>query len=100
MRIFDEDVLQDLRLLNPVWEVLEIQEAADHDLTLSDLLFSVSRPILHFVEDVLKLSHASDFLVKEGAHQVFLRYCELVGLGDLIHIGLRLINLDEGFEDI
>ena len=80
MGILYEDILENLSLLNPQGKVLEVQETTDNDLTLSYFSVRVSRPVLHFVEDIFKLSHSSNFLVKEWTHQILLSYCQFISL--------------------
>ena len=68
MRVLNVDVLKDLSLDNPAREVLEVKEPHRSDVVLSELVISKSLTIFDFIEDILKLSHASNFLLKERAH--------------------------------
>ena len=50
------------------------------ELALPELMLGVSLSILNLVEDVLELSHASNFFVEEGAHEVLLCDAQFVSL--------------------
>lgn len=99
MRIFNVDVLEDVSLHDPLRESLQVEEAADCNIIRSDLLLTVAPSVLHFDEDILEFCHSSDFFVEKWTHQEFLCDFQLIHLGYLIDVRLRLVNLDEGLED-
>lgn len=64
------------------------------------MLFVIIVRILDFNENLLEFGHSSDALLEEGTGQVLLGDSELIGLGNLVHVGLWLIDLDEGLKDV
>lgn len=68
VRVLYVDVLKDLSLDNPAREVLEVEEPHGSDVVLSELVIGKSLTIFDLIKDILKLSHASNFLLEERAH--------------------------------
>ena len=95
MRVLYIDVFQDFSLLNPFREGAVVEEAADRDVILNNLVISVALSILDFYENIFKLGHSSDLFVEKGAHEELLSDSQLLRLRHHVDICLRLVNLDE-----
>ena len=68
VRILNEDILNQLILDHPLWEILEVEEPGVSDVVLLQHILGVSIALVDFLENFLEVSHASDFLVEIGAH--------------------------------
>ena len=97
VRVLYIDVLQDLSLLNPLREGAVVEEAADRDVILNNLVVGVALSILDFDENIFKLGHSSYLFVEKGAHEELLSDSQLLRLRHHVDICLRLVNLDESF---
>ena len=72
----------------------------DGNVAISNFMLFITLTVFDFVKNLFKFSHAANFLVEKGAHQVLVSYDKLISLGNFVHVRLWLVNLDEYFQDV